>query len=55
MELSGQFHTTVALSPENPSRPHWIGVWVVPIAGLDAVVKREMLPLQEIEPLPSSP
>jgi hypothetical protein len=34
---------------------HWIGGWVGPRAGLDAVEKREILLLSGIQPRPSSP
>jgi len=36
MEASGQIHTLVA------SGAYWIGGWVGPIAGLDAVAKRKI-------------
>jgi hypothetical protein len=34
---------------------HWIGGWVGLRAGLEAVGKRKILPLQGIEPRPSNP
>jgi hypothetical protein len=34
---------------------HWIGGWVDSRADMDAVEKRQNLPLPEIEPGPSSP
>jgi hypothetical protein len=34
---------------------HWIGGWVGPRAGLDAVEKRRILPLPGTEPQPSCP
>jgi hypothetical protein len=34
---------------------HWIGGWLGPRAGLDAVEKIKILPLSGIEPRPSSP
>jgi hypothetical protein len=43
MEVSGQTHAPAALPPEkNPlPRTHFIGVWVDPRAGLDAVAKNK--------------
>jgi hypothetical protein len=42
MEVSGQFHTPDALPPgvRDPDT-HWIGIWLGPRAGLDAVAKRK--------------
>jgi hypothetical protein len=43
MEVSGQLHASATLSPEE-SAPgtYWIGDWVGPRAGLDAVEKRKI-------------
>jgi hypothetical protein len=41
MEVSGQLHASAGLLPGTASRTHWIGGWVGPRAGLDAVVKRK--------------
>jgi hypothetical protein len=55
MEVSGHLHDPVVLSPEKlPPDTHWIGGWMCPTAGLDAVKKRKFLLLQGIEPSPSS-
>jgi hypothetical protein len=44
MEVNGQLHDTAALpSKERAPVTHWIGGWVGPRAGLDEVVKREIL------------
>jgi hypothetical protein len=40
MEVSGQFHAPAALPPVKPPGTHWIGGWVGPRTGLDAVVKK---------------
>jgi hypothetical protein len=37
----------------SPPRTHWVGGWVGPRAGLVAVEKRKILPLQGIEARPS--
>jgi hypothetical protein len=43
MEVSGQLHASAALPPrEIAPGTHWIGGWVGPRAGLDAVVKRKI-------------
>jgi hypothetical protein len=42
MEMSGQFQAPAALAPGRDPRTHWIGDWVGPRAGLDAVVKRKI-------------
>jgi len=43
MEVSGQLHAPVSLTPtERAPGAHWIGGWVGPRAGLDAVVKRNV-------------
>jgi len=40
MEVSGQLHAPAALPPkERAPGTHWIGGWVGPRAGLDAVAK----------------
>jgi hypothetical protein len=56
MELSGQLHTPATL-PAGVMVPgtHWIGGWVGPRGGLDAVEKRKLLKLSGFEPRPSSP
>jgi hypothetical protein len=42
MDVSSQLHAPAALpSGKNPGT-HWIGGWVGPRAGLDAVVKRKI-------------
>jgi hypothetical protein len=38
MEVSGQLHASAALPPGKATGTHWIGGWVGPRAGLDAVV-----------------
>jgi hypothetical protein len=48
MEVSGQLQAPAALI----SGTHWIGEWVGPIAGMDAVEKKRILPLPGIEPQP---
>jgi hypothetical protein len=49
MKVSGQLHAPAALFwRKNPST-HWIGGWVGPRAGLDAVAKSSQ-PLAGIEP-----
>jgi hypothetical protein len=41
MEVSGQLHAPAVLPPgEGAPGTHWIGGWVDPRAGLDAVEKR---------------
>jgi len=54
MEVNGQLYAPAALPPGK--QPHWIGGWVEPKAGLDAVVKRKIpsLPLPRFEPRSSS-
>jgi hypothetical protein len=54
MEVSGQLHATVALAPGKNPNAHWIGDWVGTRLGLDAIKKRNILPLPGIEHLPSS-
>jgi hypothetical protein len=55
MEVNDQLQTPVASPPGKtaPSAP-WIGAWVGPRAGLDAVEK-SLFPLPGIEPRPCSP
>jgi len=44
MEVSGQLRATAALHLGiEPSGTHWVGGWVGPRAGLDAVAKRKIL------------
>jgi len=40
MEVSGEIHTPAALLPGKEPGTHWIGGWVGPRVGLDAVAKR---------------
>jgi hypothetical protein len=44
MKASGQLHDAVALPPPRKISPgtHWVGGWVGPRAGLDAVSKRKI-------------
>jgi hypothetical protein len=43
MEVSGQLHASVASLPrENNSIKPWIGDWVGPTGGLEAMVKRKI-------------
>jgi hypothetical protein len=42
MQVSGQLHTPAALPSGRSPGTHWIGGWVGPRAGLDAVVKRKI-------------
>jgi hypothetical protein len=49
-KMSGQLHVLPALPPST----HWIEDLVGPRAGLEAVEKRKILPLQGLEPQPSS-
>jgi hypothetical protein len=45
MELSGKLHTPAALPPGvTASGTHWIGRWVGPRAGQDAVAKQKGSP-----------
>jgi hypothetical protein len=50
LEVSGQLNTG-----ETAPGTHWIGCWVDPRAGLDAVQKKNFLALPEIEPRMSIP
>jgi hypothetical protein len=55
MEVSGQLHTPAALLPgKEPPGTHWIGGWVGPRAGLDAMVKRK-IPRPRRESNPRAP
>jgi hypothetical protein len=48
MEVSGQLHVPAALPPgEKAPGTHWIGGWVGPSVGLDAVEKRKILHCRE--------
>jgi len=53
MEVSGQRHAPAALSPRKRAPgTHWIGGWVSPRGGLDAVVKRKIpSPWWDLDPL----
>jgi hypothetical protein len=43
MEVSSQLHAQAALPPRKRAPgTHWIGGWVGPRAGLEAVVKRKI-------------
>jgi hypothetical protein len=56
MEVSGQLHAPAALPPgKGPPGTRWMGGWVGPRAGLDAVENRKILPLLGIKPWQSSP
>jgi hypothetical protein len=57
MEASGQLHTPAILPQKKELLiTHWIGGWVGPKAGLDAVEKKKIsFPLPRIEPRPFSP
>jgi hypothetical protein len=46
MEVSGQFHAPATLPPST----RWIGGWVGPRVGLNAVEKRKILHCQELNP-----
>jgi hypothetical protein len=51
MEVSGQLHAPGALPPgERAPGSHWIGGWIGPRAGLDAVEKRKSLHCRESNP-----
>jgi len=53
MEVSGQLHALAALPPGESPGTHYIGGWVGPRAGLDAVARRIEIPslqLPGIEP-----
>jgi hypothetical protein len=43
MDVSGHLHAPAALSGERVPGTHWIGGWLGPIAGLDAVANRKIL------------
>jgi hypothetical protein len=56
MEVRGHLHASAAYIPgEIAPGTHSIGGWVGPRAGLDAVEKRKILPLEGVEPRPSTP
>jgi hypothetical protein len=55
MKVSGHLHALTALPPGKKTGTYWIGGWVNPSVGLDAVEKRKILPLLGIEPGPSIP
>jgi len=49
--MSGQLHAPAALPLEKSPETPWIGGWMGPKAGLEAVAMRtKALPLQGIEP-----
>jgi hypothetical protein len=51
MEVSGQLHASAALpTGKSPPSTHWIGGWVDPRVGLDAVEKRKILHCRESNP-----
>jgi hypothetical protein len=52
MEVSGQLHAPAALSPERIPGTNWIGGWVGPRAGLEAVVERKIpSPIRGLNPV----
>jgi len=56
MEVSGQLHPPVALSPrETAPGNHWIGGWAGPTVGLDTVVKKIPSTSRDSNPRSSSP
>jgi hypothetical protein len=55
MEMNVQFQARQLYPREIARGTHWIGGWVDPRAGLDAMEKRKILPLPGIEPRPSRP
>jgi hypothetical protein len=42
MEMSCQLYAAVGLPPEEDVGTHWIGVWVGPRTGLNAVEERKI-------------
>jgi hypothetical protein len=51
LEVSGQLHAPTALPPgERAPGTHWIGGWVGPKAGIDAVKKRKILDCTQSNP-----
>jgi hypothetical protein len=50
MEVNGQLHAPAALSRIKITGVHWIGGWVGPRAGLDALEKKEICPFRESNP-----
>jgi hypothetical protein len=51
MEVGGQLHTPAALPLEKlPPGTYWIGGWVGPRAGLDAVERKPSCPCWESNP-----
>jgi len=56
MDVDGQVHVPTALTPGKVPGTHWIGGWVGPRAGLDAVVRRKIpSPYRDSNPQSSSP
>jgi hypothetical protein len=49
MEVSGQLHAPAALPPGKGPGTYWIGGWVGPRAGQDAMEKRKFLSLPGLE------
>ena len=37
MELSGQYHASASLTPENKTCAHWIGEWLGPSGDMDVL------------------
>jgi hypothetical protein len=48
--VSGQLHAPAALLPGKTPGTHWIGGWVGPRAGLDAVVRKIPSPYRDLKP-----
>jgi hypothetical protein len=42
MEVNGEIHVLVVLLPEESPGAHWVGGWVGPRTGLDAMEKRKI-------------
>jgi hypothetical protein len=62
LDLGTRWRSVVSFTPlplyppgERAPGTHWIGSWVDPSVGLDAVEKRKKFALPGIEPGPSSP
>jgi hypothetical protein len=56
LDLGTRWRWVISLTPgEITPGTNWIGDWVGPTAGLDAVEKRKPLPLPGLKPQPSSP
>jgi hypothetical protein len=56
MVVNGQLLAPAALHKERALSSHWIGGWVGPRAGLEAMVKRKIpIPCRELEHLTIQP